>query len=90
MEYILAIGYVETAILQLKNRKKRITAQTLEKELDKVLKIDKKIIKAYVKVALNNIKHSANEITIKEIEEQIKVLKNLYTIDKIIEKANNL
>ena len=90
MEYIIVIGYIETAILQLKNKGIKITSKTLENELDKILRKDKKIVKAYVKVALDNINHSANEITIKEMEAQIQVLRNLYTTDKIIERAKNL
>lgn len=90
MEYALAIGYVEEVILKLKTEKKEITMEELENSLDKLLDKNKEIIIAYAKVALDNINHSANEITVREMEAQIQILKDLYTTEKLIERAKKI
>lgn len=90
MEYILAIGYVELAIFELKKEGMEITTTALEERLDTILDKNKKIIIAYAKVALDNIRNSANGVTIKEMEAQIQVLRDLYTPEKLIERANKL
>lgn len=90
MEYALAIGYVEEVILKLKTKNKKITIEELESNLDKLLDKNKEIIIAYAKVALDNINHSANEVTAREMEAQIQILKDLYTTEKLIERAKKL
>lgn len=90
MEYALAIGYIEEVILKLKAENKKITIEELENSLDKLLDKNKEIIIAYAKVALDNINHSANEVTAREMEAQIQILKDLYTTEKLIERAKKL
>lgn len=90
MEYALAIGYIEEVILKLKTEKKKITIEELENNLNKLLDKNKEIIIAYAKVALDNINHSANEVTAREMEAQIQILKDLYTTEKLIERAKKL
>lgn len=90
MEYALAIGYIETVMLEMKARKEKITIEKLESKLNILLEKNKEIIVAYAKVALDNINHSANEITIREMEAQIQCLKDLYTSEKLIERAKKL
>lgn len=90
MEYVIAIGYMETVLLEMKDKKEKVTMKSLENKLNKLLDRDKEIIIAYVKVALDNINHSANKITVKEMEAQIQNLKDLYTIEKLIEKSKTL
>lgn len=90
MEYVLAIGYIEEVILKLKAENQKITIEELEKNLDKLLDKNKEIIIAYAKVALDNINHSANEVTAREMEAQIQILKDLYTTEKLIERAKKL
>lgn len=90
MEYVIAIGYMETVLLEMKDKKEKVTMKSLENKLNKLLDKDKEIIIAYAKVALDNINHSANKITVREMETQIQNLKDLYTIEKLIEKAKTL
>ena len=90
MEYVLAIGYIEEVILKLKAENQKITIEELEKNLDKLLDKNKEIIIDYAKVALDNINHSANEVTAREMEAQIQILKDLYTTEKLIERAKKL
>lgn len=90
LEYVIAIGYMETVLLEMKDKKEKVTMKSLENKLNKLLDRDKEIIIAYAKVALDNINHSANKITVREMEAQIQNLKDLYTIEKLIEKAKTL
>lgn len=90
MEYVLAIGYVEEVILNLKAEKKEITIKELENRLSSLLDKNKELIIAYAKVALYNINNSANEVTAREMEAQIQILKDLYTPEKLIERAKKL
>ena len=90
LEYVIAIGYMETVLLEMKDKKEKVTMKSLENKLNKLLDKDKEIIIAYAKVALDNINHSANKITVREMETQIQNLKDLYTIEKLIEKAKTL
>ena len=76
--------------IKLKRKNKKITARAVEKEIEKITNKNKRIIMAYTKVALDNLRNVTNEITIKEMERQIQELKDLYTTEKLIEKANNL
>ena len=89
MEYAFAIFYAETAILQLKAKKKIITTEDTIKKVNYILNKEKRIIIAYIKIALHNIENDQREITVKEIEKQIQELKDLYTVDKLIEIAKN-
>ena len=90
LEYVLAIGYIEEVILQLKEEKKIITIKELENRLNKLLDKNKEIIIAYAKVALDNINHSANKVTAREMEAQIQTLRDLYTTEELIERAKKL
>ena len=66
MEYILAIGYVETVMLEMKwkKEKEKLTMENIESRLSTLL--DKK--KEIIKIAYNNIKNSKKEVTIREME----------------------
>lgn len=90
MEYVLAIGYMETVILNLKAKRKNITNENIENDLNILLDTDREIIKAYIKVALYNLKRDKNKVTVKTMESQIQYLKDLYTVDKLLEVASNL
>lgn len=90
MEYVLAIGYMETIILNLKAKKKNITNENIENDLNILLDTDREIIKAYIKVALYNLKRDKNKVTVRTMESQIQYLKDLYTVDKLLEVASNL
>lgn len=90
LEYVLAIGYIEEVILKLKAEKKKITIKELENRLNIILDKNKEIIIAYAKVALDNINHSANDVTAREMEAQIQTLKDLYTTEELIERAKKL
>ena len=87
---LLAIGYVETVMLEMKVQKEAVTIKKLESRLNKLLDKDKELIIAYAKVALDNINNSANKITVREMEAQIQCLKDLYTPEKLIERAKKL
>ena len=90
MEYALAIGYVETAILQLRKEEKKISKELIEKRINNLLTKDKEIIVAYVKMALSKVKE--NNLTIKEIEKQIQYLSDEYknNIQSLIKEAKDL
>lgn len=90
MEYVLAIGYMETVILNLKAKRKNITNENIENDLNILLDTDREIIKAYIKVALYNLKRDKNKVTVRTMESQIQYLKDLYTVDKLLEVASNL
>lgn len=90
MEYILAIGYVETVMIEMKVKKEKVTMKNLESKLNTLLDKDKEIIIAYAKIALDNINNSANKVTVREMEAQIQCIKDLYTPEKLIEKARTL
>lgn len=90
LEYALAIGYIETVMLEMKAKKEKITIEKLESKLNMLLDKNKEIIIAYGKIALDNINHSANEVTIREMEAQIQCLKDLYTPEKLIERAKKI
>lgn len=90
MEYVLAIGYMESVILDIKANKQQITLENIEEKLNDLLNKDKKIIIAYTKMAFNNIKNSANKVTVREMESQIQYLKDLYTTEELIKRAKNL
>lgn len=92
MEYILAIGYVETVMLEMKwkKEKEKLTMENIESRLSTLLDKKKEIIIAYAKIAYNNIKNSKKEVTIREMEAQIQILKDEYTINELIEKAKEL
>lgn len=90
MEHIIAIGILETIILDLKEKEEKITAEKIEKRLEWLLDKSKEIITAYAIVALNNINDSPNDITPREIEKEIQTIKSLYSIDKLVERANYL
>lgn len=66
MDYILAIGYVETVMLEMKwkKEKEKLTMENIESRLSTLL--DKK--KEIIKIAYNNIKNSKKEVTIREME----------------------
>jgi len=63
MEYILAIGYVETVMLEMKWKKEKLTMENIESRLSTLLDKKKEIIIAYAKIAYNNIKNSKKEVT---------------------------
>lgn len=92
MEYILAIAFVETVMLEMKfkKEKEKLTMENLENNLNTLLDKKKEIIIAYAKIALDNIKSSGKEITVREMEAQIQILKDEYTIEKLIERAKRL
>lgn len=92
MEYILAIAFVETVMLEMKfkKEKEKLTMENLENNLNTLLDKKKEIIIAYAKIALDNIKSSGKEITVKEMEAQIQILKDEYTIEKLIQRAKRL
>lgn len=92
MEYILAIAFVETVMLDMKfkKEKEKLTMENLENNLNTLLDKKKEIIIAYAKIALDNIKSSGKEITVREMEAQIQILKDEYTIEKLIERAKRL
>lgn len=92
MEYILAIAFVETVMLEmkLKKEKEKLTMENLENNLNTLLDKKKEIIIAYAKIALDNIKSSGKEITVREMEAQIQILKDEYTTEKLIERAKRL
>ena len=81
MEYILAIAFVETVMLEMKfkKEKEKLTIESLENNLNTLLDKKKEIIIAYAKIALDNIKNSGKEITVREMEAQIQILKDEYT-----------
>lgn len=66
MDYILAIGYVETVMIEMKwkKEKEKLTMENIESRLSTLL--DKK--KEIIKIAYNNIKNSKKEVTIREME----------------------
>lgn len=92
MEYILAIAFVETVMLEMKfkKEKEKLTMENLENNLNTLLDKKKEIIIAYAKIALDNIKSSGKEITVREMEAQIQILKDEYTTEKLIERAKRL
>ncbi len=92
MEYILAIAFVETVMLEMKfkKEKEKLTMENLENNLNTLLDKKKEIIIAYAKIALDNIKSSGKELTVREMEAQIQILKDEYTIEKLIERAKRL
>ena len=90
MEYALAIGYMETVMLDLKFKKKPCTRENIQEKLNDLLDKDKEAIVAYIKVALYNIENSPDKVTIRKMEAEIQYLKDSYTLDKLIEVANNL
>ncbi len=92
MEYILAIAFVETVMLEMKfkKEKEKLTIESLENNLNTLLDKKKEIIIAYAKIALDNIKNSGKEITVREMEAQIQILKDEYTTEKLIERAKRL
>ena len=92
MEYILAIGYVETVMLEMKwkKEKEKLTMENIESRLSTLLDKKKEIIIDYEKLAYNNIKNSKKEVTIREMEAQIQILKDEYTINELIEKAKKM
>lgn len=90
MEHIIAIGILETIILNFKQREEKITAEKIERKFEWLLNKNKEIISAYAIVALDNIDKRPNAITPREIEAEIQAIKGLYTTDKLIERANYL
>ena len=92
MEYILAIAFVETVMLEMKfkKEKEKLTIESLENNLNTLLDKKKEIIIAYAKIALDNIKNSGKEITVREMEAQIQILKDEQTTEKLIERAKRL
>lgn len=92
MDYILAIGYVETVMLEVKQKeeKEKLTMENIESRLSTLLDKKKEIIIAYVKIAYNNIKNSKKQVAIREMEAQIQNIKDLYTLEELIEKAKKL
>ena len=92
MDYILAIGYVETVMLEMKwkKEKEKLTMENIESRLSTLLDKKKEIIIAYAKISYNKIKNRKKEVTIREMEAQKQILKDEYTINELIEKAKKL
>jgi len=83
--------YLKKAYKQVIAHNKSITPKNIEDEMKKV--IDEQGIEyiAYAKIAVDNMKTSANEvITIKDLINEIDVLPRIYTTLSAIKKAENL
>lgn len=90
MENVLAMIYAEKAIILLRHEDKEITLKNVEKELNKLLNLDKKAVMSYAKVALYNILNKENEINFRTIEKEIDMLSENFTTEGIIDTAKNI
>ena len=83
--------YLKKAYKQVIAHNKSITPKNIEDEMKKV--IDEQGVEyiAYAKIAVDNMKTSANEvITIKDLINEIDVIPRIYTTLSAIKKAENL
>lgn len=83
--------YLKKAYKQVIAHNKSITPKNIEDEMKKV--IDEQGVEyiAYAKIAVDNMKTSANEvITLRDLLNEIEVLPRIYTTLSAIKKAENL
>lgn len=82
--------YLKNAFARIKMQNKSLTPKNLEIELTNEIIKDNDVYIAYAKVALHNLINSANIITLPDIIKEIDAVKNLYYINDLLIKANNL
>lgn len=83
--------YIRNAYRQLVANNKEITPENIEKEMIKVITKESKEYIAYAKIAVDNMKNSANTIiTLNDLLGKIDFLPKIYTEYAAIEKAEKL
>lgn len=82
--------YIRRAYERLSYQGKSMNPENLAKEMEKEINNESKIYIAYAKIAMHNLNNSANDITAKDLIEQIDVIHKLYSKIDVIIKAENL
>lgn len=82
--------YIRRAFKKIERQNKSITPQSLELAMIKEINEEKDLYIAYGKIAINNLKHSANVITADELSKQVDVIERIYTEVDILTKAKKL
>lgn len=82
--------YIRRAFKKIERQNKSITPQSLELAMLKEINEEKDLYIAYGKIAINNLKHSANIITADELSKQVDVIERIYTEIDILTKAKKL
>lgn len=66
--------YIRRAFKRIESQNKSVTPQSLEMAMLKEINGEKDLYIAYGKIAINNLKHSANIITAEELSKQVDVI----------------
>lgn len=83
--------YLRNAYRQIIANNKEITPENIENEMIKVINKEAKEYIAYAKIAVDNMKNSANSIiTLNDLLGEIDFLPKIYTKYAAIEKAEKL
>ena len=82
--------YIKKAYCNIKEQNKTLTMENLEIELKKQIEKETGIYIDCAKIALNNLSHSANDISAKDLISQLDVILKIYDERQIILKANKL
>lgn len=82
--------YIKKAYCNIKEQNKTLTIENLEKEIRRQIEKDAGIYIDCAKIALNNLSHSANDISEKDLIGQVDVILKIYDERQIILKANKL
>ena len=82
--------YIKKAYCNIKKQDKTLTTENLEIELKKQIEKEVGIYIDCAKIALNNLLHSANDISVKDLISQLDVILKIYDERQIILKANKL
>lgn len=82
--------YLKRACDNLRIQNKDITLRTLEIEIKKEVDKEVDLYIAYIKIALDFLKSSANKITDKDLIEEIDILPKIYSEKEIVEKSEKI
>lgn len=83
-------SYIKKSIRNILQSNKTMTLKNLEIEMNRVMKEKSLEYIAYAKIALHILKNSANDITPKEVAEEVDPICKIYNKIEIIEKAKEL
>lgn len=82
--------YIKKAYCNIKEQNKTLTIENLEMEIKRQIEKEAGIYIDCAKIALNNLSHSANDISAKDLIEQVDVILRLYNERQIVLEANKL
>ena len=82
--------YIKKAYCNIKGQNKTLTIENLEKEIRREIEKEAGIYIDCAKIALNNLSHSANDISAKDLIGQVDVILKIYDERKMVLEANKL